>query len=309
MTDFARPRRVLVAVRFDANTPDDLAEGCRAALTQATALAEGAGAHLALLHVIEPPVGFPPEWMPALLQDIQQTSDAALDRLVDDLRGRGLDASGTVRTGEAWYEILAEADATGADVIVVASRGTARLEHFIFGSTALRLMRKSAKPVWVVHPSQKAPVREILVPIDFGGTADESVATGNLLHEVFGARCIALHCVHFPNDLAMARLPDARDRVREYHDKVHADAEARLSGVIGDAMDHWSIRLGHAALQTEIEKTIQSDSVDLVILGSISRTGIRGLLTGNTAERIFAAVDCSLWVLKPTGWQSPVTFG
>lgn len=303
-----KPSRVLVAVRFDLSKPDTLSEGCLAALTQARELARGAGAALHMLHVIEPPVGFPTEWLPSMLEDIQKASESALHQEVDTLAASGVTATFKIRTGEPWYEILAEAEQIAPDVIVIASRGDARLEHFIFGSTAVRLMKNSKRPVWVVHPEQREPIREVLAPLDFGDTAAKAVATGNLMNSLFGAHCYALHCVSFPNDIALQRYADGAERVREYHQQVHATATARIEGLIGESRDHWSIRLGHAALNDEIEALIQSDKIDLIVLGSISRTGIRGLLTGNTAERVFTKVDCSLWILKPDSWESPVKF-
>ena len=38
-----------------------------------------------------------------------------------------------------------------------------------------------------------------------------------------------------------------------------------------------------------------------------AKTGIPGLVIGNTAEQILSRVNCSVMALKPRGWQSPVT--
>ncbi|HNA21902.1 MAG TPA: universal stress protein, partial [Agitococcus sp.] len=48
-------------------------------------------------------------------------------------------------------------------------------------------------------------------------------------------------------------------------------------------------------------------AIDLVVMGSVARTGIAGLIIGNTAETILEQLQCSVLVLKPQGFISPVT--
>jgi nucleotide-binding universal stress UspA family protein len=47
-------------------------------------------------------------------------------------------------------EILAQADAVNADVIVMGSHGKGAIEHTFLGSVAERVLRKSRRPVFVV---------------------------------------------------------------------------------------------------------------------------------------------------------------
>ena len=46
---------------------------------------------------------------------------------------------------------------------------------------------------------------------------------------------------------------------------------------------------------------------DLLVMGTLSRGGIAGLLVGNTAEKVLERVDCSLLTVKPEDFVSPVT--
>jgi len=45
---------------------------------------------------------------------------------------------------------------------------------------------------------------------------------------------------------------------------------------------------------------------DLVVMGTVSRSGIPGLFVGNTAERLIDRLDRSLLAVKPAGFESPV---
>jgi universal stress protein E len=54
----------------------------------------------------------------------------------------------------------------------------------------------------------------------------------------------------------------------------------------------------------EAEKRLEPD---VVVMGTISRGGIPGLLVGNTAERLLGILDCSLVIVKPHDFVCPVT--
>ncbi len=46
---------------------------------------------------------------------------------------------------------------------------------------------------------------------------------------------------------------------------------------------------------------------DLIVMGTVGRVGIPGLLIGNTAERILGDMSCSVLAVKPQGFVAPVS--
>jgi nucleotide-binding universal stress UspA family protein len=46
--------------------------------------------------------------------------------------------------------------------------------------------------------------------------------------------------------------------------------------------------------------------VQLIVMGTVSRSGVSGLLIGNTAEKILGQVDCAVLAVKPDGFVTPV---
>ena len=46
--------------------------------------------------------------------------------------------------------------------------------------------------------------------------------------------------------------------------------------------------------------------VELVVMGTVCRTGIAGLFIGNTAEKALHQLDCSVLAVKPEGFVTPV---
>ena len=55
-----------------------------------------------------------------------------------------------------------------------------------------------------------------------------------------------------------------------------------------------------------IPELSNKERVDLVVMGTLSRTGIPGLFIGNTAEKILQKINCSVLAVKPDGFKTPV---
>jgi nucleotide-binding universal stress UspA family protein len=51
---------------------------------------------------------------------------------------------------------------------------------------------------------------------------------------------------------------------------------------------------------------IDQNDIDILVMGTVARTGIYSFVIGNTAENILQKLSCSLLALKPKGFVSPV---
>ena len=45
---------------------------------------------------------------------------------------------------------------------------------------------------------------------------------------------------------------------------------------------------------------------DLIVMGTVARSGIPGFIIGNTAEDVMQNIDASILAVKPEGFVSPV---
>ena len=52
---------------------------------------------------------------------------------------------------------------------------------------------------------------------------------------------------------------------------------------------------------------VDKNDIDLIVMGTIGRSGLSGLLIGNTAERVIDRVNCSVLAIKPANFKSPIT--
>jgi nucleotide-binding universal stress UspA family protein len=55
-----------------------------------------------------------------------------------------------------------------------------------------------------------------------------------------------------------------------------------------------------------IPEVVRENQIEVVVMGTLARTGIPGLLIGNTAEGVLNQVDCSVLAIKPEGFVSPI---
>ncbi len=56
-----------------------------------------------------------------------------------------------------------------------------------------------------------------------------------------------------------------------------------------------------------IPRLVGERRIDLVVMGTVARTGVPGLIIGNTAERVLDQIGCSVLAVKPEGFITPVT--
>jgi universal stress protein E len=61
---------------------------------------------------------------------------------------------------------------------------------------------------------------------------------------------------------------------------------------------------GHPAEQ--LPRLAKSLNAQIVLMGAVSRSGLKRLVVGNTAEAVFDALACDILVVKPAGFRNKV---
>ena len=90
----------------------------------------------------------------AMMDETESDANAKVSAAVDKLTEAGVKAHGEVRTtlfGYAARDIVDDAIAHGADVIVMGSRGRSDLAGFLLGSTAHKVIHLADRPVLIVR--------------------------------------------------------------------------------------------------------------------------------------------------------------
>lgn len=118
--------------------------------------ARGAHATVCLLHVAPPPSAvYDAEGRIVVYADQEAASrtSAGLDYLRTlEIHFGGVAVESVVRFGDPVVEILDEAEAFGADLIVVGTAGRSGIGRVLLGSVAERVFAKATVPVMLVRP-------------------------------------------------------------------------------------------------------------------------------------------------------------
>jgi universal stress protein E len=243
---------------------------------------------------------------PLSLHELLRThQEPFLQELVERATISGVAASSVLRFGPAATQLLAAATEGNADLIMVAPRRSRDLSlgDLLHGSTTQRLLRKSHLPVSVVHFDMQPGIQNIALAVDFSDVSRRQLDTAVALGEVFGARVHVVHAIDFPNDIALRRLPDPYPALEAYHEQVRTRARQHCTEFLGALADSVTVHIAEDYIVRSLPEYVKVNGIDLVIAGSIGRSGISGLLIGNTAEKLFRVLDITLWVMKPHGWK------
>lgn len=154
--------------------------------------------------------------------------------------------------------------------------------------------------------------------MDPGDTHDEPPAldeqildSAELLCKALSGRLEVFHA-RTPWDEAIHINPELRD-LPEYRDEeIHGAYLARVQARVFELAERHNI----AREQVHIESSHAAESLprysnqrkaDIVAMGAVSRSRFRHALVGDTAERALDALSCDALIVKPPGFQTPVT--
>ena len=137
--------------------PIDFSDHSRAALDLAVEIARDGGATLHLLHCYQiQPGGISPYGITLPSEYFSELAEAAASKLNEwkqEFVPSDVKSDGTVDSDHPSAAIALVAEKTGADLIVMGTRGLAGVKHVLLGSTAERTVRIAPSPVLTV----KAP--------------------------------------------------------------------------------------------------------------------------------------------------------
>jgi len=306
-----RIRRILVAIK-------DARARSLPALTKAVQLARACGAELELFHDITTPVFVEQVDLPAGLRTVtrdgQRAALAALERLAAPLRSSGL----KVRVSAEWdypanEAIIRRARRAGSDLIVTQSRARHRAPALL-GYTDWSLLRDSPVPVLMVKSNRAYRRPKILAAIDpLHRYAKPSGLDQNILRE---AQTLG-RALGRGFDVVYAYRPQPlapRGTAAEVSRKA-GTIEARARAAARAALER---ELRHRPVSAARRHLVEAHPVDaitatakrlhaaIVVMGAISRRGIKRLFIGNSAEQLLDELRCDLLVVKPAHFVSDV---
>ena len=277
-------------------------------------LAAATGAGLTIADVIEdvPPIArrlLPRSWnLPAL---VQAQKRARMESTAAIARRLGAVPKTVLLTGSPIKALVGEVVRGGHDLLAVGAASSGAVD--CIGASATRLMREAPCPVLLVHPARRWRRPRVLVAIDTGPWVSKriSVLTAKLIEtalwitEKHGGELHVLHAwvPYGERMLTRAGVSDAEARLflagqrEEVRQEELEPALAPFRARIPAARVH----LVEGDPRVAIADFATSHRINILVIGTVARSGIAGHIIGNTAEAVLSQLPCSMLVVKPDG--------
>lgn len=229
---------------------------------------------------------------------------ALLEEQAGHAAADGIDASFRVCSGKSWMELIRQAVREQHDLVVAGTRHLSEFRGFIMGSTGMKLLRKCPCPVWITRPRPDKAIRKVLVAHCLRPVGDSAMELGASMAVHQNAQLHVLHSLEFPElnsevpaSISAARSAELHSTARQHIDAQSANFPFERQPIVNIVTDDPFYA---------IMESVNEHDIDLVVMGTIARTGIAGFITGNTAERLLPHIACSVLAVKPAGFVSPV---
>ena len=231
-----------------------------------------------------------------------------------------------ILTGILFLEVIYEVLRNGHDLVFKTAESSVFLNR-IFGSDDMHLLRKCPCPVWLVKLESPKAYQTILaaVDVDYDYPSEELNTRHLLIQQILKmasslaiSECAELHIIHawlakFEGTIRDAFIARSEEEVASYVQSVklrHAlNFDEKINDlekdVLGCIKPKKHLKKGDPRI--EIPAFAKEIKADLVVMGTVARTGLSGFFMGNTAETILNQLDCSVLAIKPPGFKTPVT--
>ncbi len=241
----------------------------------------------------------------------------------------GVNIRGKVIEGGIFPEIIREVLRSGYDLVMKCAEEAESLKQRIFGSTDMHLLRKCPCPVWIMKSNEKVKYQRIFAAVDVDQENSDETISGLNQQILEIASSLALsefsefHIVHAWTAWGASLLDTPRfsfaenGEMADWVEKQRVVDEIKMNNLMktlteilsSDTMKYLNpqLHIVKGEPHVVIPSLAREKKADLVVMGTVARTGIPGLIMGNTAESILNNIGCSVLAVKPPGFVTPIT--
>ncbi|MDA7746647.1 universal stress protein UspE [Psychromonas sp.] len=199
------------------------------------------------------------------------------------------------------------------DFLIKSTHPHSRLSAILFTPTDWNLLRKCPIPLLLVKATSWPENGNILCAVDCKSIQDqdhhelnESILTeANDIAEMIKSNIHMVNAYPSPPMNIMLELPEFdpinyEDGLKKFHQEA-----------LNEYAEKYKINKENTHLKQGLPEDVISDvaqeiNAELVILGTVGRSGLGATLLGHTAEQVIDKLDCDLLALKPKGFISPI---
>lgn len=195
--------------------------------------------------------------------------------------------------GKTYERIVDLAEAENCDLIVLGRRGLRRFEKALMGSVTARVIGYSHRDVLVVPRDTTIGWQRILVATDGSRFSKIAVERAIDFAKSYGGELRVISIVDVPPEFyaeAPNAVDDMIDKAKGYVKDIRTHSESagvKSAGFVGEG----------EAYQI-ITDTAKKENVNVIVMGSHGRTGLKRLLMGSVTEKVIGHAPCPVLVVK-----------
>lgn len=254
----------------------------------------------------------------ALVEESRQR----VERIARHVSDQGVRVETRVVRGRPALESVREALRGHHDLLL---KDAATTEEGAFHSADRQILRTCPCPVWLSRsnrsnvPQSKERMLALVDPAHLTtspeSSADrESVSTRilDLAIELAEAESADLRVAHVWDATAQGILQHC-GYTEEQIDTYVSNVRSGVAQILDRLLEPYQGRIDPAAVELlrgmpneVIPEFVEEEKIDVIVMGTMARSGVAGMLIGNTAESLLGRADCSILAVKPEGFVSPI---
>ena len=282
-----RYRKILVAI--------DGSESSRNALRQAIKLANSEECWITVVSVIPSYTG---DLSATFIGDMRKAMAEPCEKALSEAENIAKSERALIKTvceeGEIYERIVDLADAENCDLIVMGRKGLSQIERAFMGSVTARVIGHSQRDVLVVPINTTIGWKSIFLNTDGSKYSEAATESAINFAKSYGGELLVLSVVEVTEEF-LARAPGmVEDMVKKAKGFVE-DVKKKAEG--SNIKTTSFVREGEA--YRVITNLARENKVDIIVLGSHGRTGMKRLLMGSVTAKVIGHSSCPILVVKP----------
>jgi nucleotide-binding universal stress UspA family protein len=259
----------------------DGSQFCEGAIREAIRFAANCSSKVYAMSVVEILTdyeGFSP-------QKIEEMMDLEIKKHLETVKARALnekiDCEIIIAHGEPYREIVDVATAKNVDMIVVGRRGKTGVTKLFMGQVAAKVIGYAPCRVLVVPRASKIEFKKLLIATDGSKHSEKAVSEAIGIAKCCGSELLILSAMRDESEQKEAQTNVSK--AAELAQKEGVNAE--ILTPVGRSYD-------------VIVETAGGRGVDLIIMGTYGKAGLKKMFMGSSTEKVLGHTGCAVLVIK-----------
>lgn len=211
--------------------------------------------------------------------------------------------SKTLWNRNTWEGIVHEADAAGADLIVKASHWEGTMQSIGRTPDDWNLLRHASVPVLLVKDAAWAQQAHVLAAVDaFDEDSQQLAATvlrcADGVAKLIGSDPLQVVSTYPLFEPWIGEL-GATGSYASLETNIVKDIKQQVANFAEQAeVGRYQLLAEEGPTAHAIKMTVESTRADVLVVGTHAREGVRGVVLGNTAEKLLHGIDVDVLVVR-----------